>query len=91
MWAWVHVLTSFLFRSFLVNFGLPVDSETSKFTFALFQGPASVPLVFSKLKDLGTSLVVQWLRFHAYKAGGMDSTPDWETKIPHAAQPKSMF
>ena len=31
-------------------------------------------------------MVVQWLRFHASSAGGMGSTPGWETEIPHAGQ-----
>ena len=38
---------------------------------------------------LGTSLVVQWLRLHASQAGGMDSIHAWETKILHAAWPKT--
>ena len=38
------------------------------------------------LKDiLGTSLAVQWLRFHASTAGGMGLIPGWGTKILHAA------
>ena len=36
-----------------------------------------------------TSLVVQWLRFHASKAGDVGSIPGCETKIPHdTVQPK---
>ena len=35
-------------------------------------------------KWLGTSLVVQWLRFHASTVGSTDSIPGWRTKIPHA-------
>ena len=31
----------------------------------------------------GTSLVVQWLRFHAPTAGGRGSIPGRGTKIPH--------
>ena len=30
----------------------------------------------------GTSLVVQWLRFCTSTVGGVDSIPDWGTKIP---------
>ena len=32
-----------------------------------------------------TALVVQWLRLHAPKAGGLGSIPGRETRIPHAA------
>ena len=32
----------------------------------------------------GTSLVVQWLRFHSSTAGSLGSIPGWGTKIPHA-------
>ena len=32
----------------------------------------------------GTSLVVQWLKLHASKAGGMGSIPGRGTKIPYA-------
>ena len=39
-----------------------------------------------KNEYVGTSLVVQWLRFHASNAGGMGLIPDWGTKIPHAMQ-----
>ena len=35
---------------------------------------------------LGASLVVQWLRLCASKAGGMGSIPGGGTKIPHDAQ-----
>ena len=34
---------------------------------------------------MGNSLVVQWLRFHAFIAGGTSSIPGWGIKIPHAA------
>ena len=30
-----------------------------------------------KLHKFGTSLVVQWLRFHAPTVGGADSIPGW--------------
>ena len=30
----------------------------------------------------GTSLVVQWLRFYAFTAGGKGLIPSWGTKIP---------
>ena len=36
--------------------------------------------------DYGTSPVVQWLRLHAFIAGGMGSIPDWGTRILHAAR-----
>ena len=36
------------------------------------------------IKDLGTSLLVLWLRLHASTAGGTDSIPGWGTKILHA-------
>ena len=39
-----------------------------------------------KVHDLGTSLVVQWLRLPASNAGSMSSIPGRGTKIPHAAQ-----
>ena len=32
----------------------------------------------------GTSLKVQWLKFHVSKAGDGDSIPCWGTKIQHA-------
>ena len=34
----------------------------------------------------GTSLVVQWLRLHSFKAGGLGSIPGRGTKIPHAVR-----
>ena len=41
---------------------------------------------FSQIKiGIGTSLVVQWLRFHASNAGDAGSNPDGEIKILHAA------
>ena len=33
--------------------------------------------------------MVQWLRFHAFSAGGMGSIPGRETKILHAVWPKT--
>ena len=33
-----------------------------------------------------TLLLVQRVRLHAATTEGMDSTPDWGTKIPHARQ-----
>ena len=36
-------------------------------------------------KSLGTSLAVQWLRFHTPNAEGTGLIPGWGTKIPHAA------
>ena len=35
---------------------------------------------------MGTSLVVQWLRFCASNARSAGSIPGWGTKIPHAVQ-----
>ena len=35
-----------------------------------------------------TSLAVQWLRLHASNVGGIDLTPNQETKIPHASEAK---
>ena len=40
--------------------------------------------VFVKEGELGTSLVVQWLRLHAPNAGGLGSIPGQGTKIPFA-------
>ena len=37
-----------------------------------------------KISDLGTSLVVQWLRLWVSSATGVVSIPDWGTKILHA-------
>ena len=44
-------------------------------------------MVKKKKKNLygETALVVQWLRLHAPKAGGLGSIPGRETRIPHAA------
>ena len=36
-------------------------------------------------KKVGASLVVQWLRFHAPKAGGLGWIPGQGKYIPHAA------
>ena len=44
---------------------------------------------FLKIRSFGTSLAVQWLRLHAPNAGGPDSTPGRETKIPHTATKSS--
>ena len=42
-----------------------------------------------QLPALGVSLVVQWLRLHAFNAEGMGTILGWGTEIPHAAvQPK---
>jgi len=38
-----------------------------------------------KLKATGTSLAVQWLRFHSSNARGAGSIPIWGTKNPHAS------
>ena len=39
-----------------------------------------------RIRYLGTSLVVQWLRLHASNARGEHSIPVRRTKIPHAVQ-----
>ena len=38
--------------------------------------------------ELGTSLVVQWLRLHTPNAGATGSIPGWGTKIPQATWQK---
>ena len=45
--------------------------------------------MFKKLKNIGTSLVVQWLRLCASNAGGAGSIPGQGAKIPPAAGPKN--
>ena len=40
--------------------------------------------ISKKIKSLGTSPAVQWLRLYTSIAGGMGSIPGWKTKIPHA-------
>ena len=40
-----------------------------------------------KCSDVGTSLVVQWLRLSTATAGCVGLVPGWGTKIPHALQP----
>ena len=37
-----------------------------------------------RIKNLGTSLVVQWLRLCPSNAGGASLTPGWGIKIPQA-------
>ena len=32
----------------------------------------------SKMLNIGTFLMVQWLRFNAFSAGGMGSIPGWD-------------
>ena len=39
-----------------------------------------------KKKELGNSLVVQWLGLHASTAGGIGSIPGWETNNLHATR-----
>ena len=39
-----------------------------------------------KIKNVGPSLEVQWLRFCASATGDAGSTPGQGTKIPHATQ-----
>ena len=43
-------------------------------------------MTLSQIWGLGTSLVVQWLRFHVSTAGGEGSIPGQGTKILHAIQ-----
>ena len=38
-----------------------------------------------KNKQWGTSVVIQWLRFHIPNAGGLDLIRGWETR-PHVPQ-----
>ena len=40
-----------------------------------------------KCSNMGTSLVVQWLRLFTPTAGDAGLVPGWGTKIPHALQP----
>ena len=40
-------------------------------------------------KPVGNSLVVQWLRLHAFTARNTSSVPGWGIKIPHASWPKT--
>ena len=46
-------------------------------------------MVLTPVKSTGTSLVVQWFRFQASKAGGMSLIPGPGIKSPHATQPKN--
>ena len=39
---------------------------------------------YVRIDILGTSLVVQWLRFHSSSAGDASSIPGWGTKIRYA-------
>ena len=60
----------------LIAFVIPI--------FDLYLYPHSLPcdFIIPLKKDVeGTSLAVQWLRLRADTAGGMDSIPDWGTKI----------
>ena len=38
--------------------------------------------IWNKTKNLGSSLMVQWLGLHTATAGGLGSIPGWGTKIP---------
>ena len=49
-----------------------------------FHSELSLETAVLKGLSLGTSQVVQWLRFHAANIGGVGLNPGWETKIPHA-------
>ena len=42
------------------------------------------------IKQIGTSLVVQWLGLCTSKAGDMGLVPGWGTKILHAKWPKNI-
>ena len=46
--------------------------------------PWSLTVGVKEAVDIGTSLLVQWLRLYASFAGGMGPTPGPGTKIPHA-------
>ena len=39
---------------------------------------------YVRIDIVGTSLVVQWLRFHSSYAGDVSSIPGWGTKIRYA-------
>ena len=39
------------------------------------------PRATGVFKNIGTSLVIQWLGLHAFTAGGTGSIPGWGTKI----------
>lgn len=43
-----------------------------------------VEAFFPQDRNLGTSLVVQWLEHHVSSAGVLGSIPDWGTKIQQA-------
>ena len=65
---------------------IQINDETQSIFFLLlimnFQG------LFRKeyLMFQGSSLVVQWLRFHTFNVGGAGLIPGQGTKIPHAVQ-----
>ena len=44
----------------------------------------SLKFFYLKNQPSGTSLAVQWLRFHVTKAGDVGLILGWRTKIPHA-------
>ena len=46
-------------------------------------------MFLTPIKSIGTSLVVQWFRLHASKAGDMGLIPGPGSKSPHATQPKN--
>ena len=55
------------------------------FTVAKIRKPLKSPLSDEWIKKMwGTSLVVQWLRFHAFTAADSGSIPGQGTKISHA-------
>ena len=44
-----------------------------------------------RFEGLGTSVVVQWLRFHASTAVGKDSIPGWGTEISQSKKKRERF
>ena len=55
--------------------------------FSPFSREETVPSLSEpfKISTLVTSLVVQWLKLHTFRAGSTGSIPGEGTKIPHAS------
>ena len=49
---------------------------------------AGIFQLLKRMQDARTSLVVQWLRLHAYTAEGMGSISGWVSSTCRAVQPK---
>ena len=45
----------------------------------------AIYILTTKSTVQGNSMVAQWLRLWAFTAEGLDSIPDWRTKIPQAS------